>query len=62
VGGGRSVAMMKGVIVDVVVVTVCGARGVAALVAVVVDASDTMGEIRIHARTPRFNPRAPSTP
>ena len=71
-GVGRSVAMTKGVIVDVVVVTVCGARGVAgaagaagvagAADAVVVDASDTMGEIRIHARTPRFNPRAPSTP
>lgn len=59
--------MTKGVIVDVVVVTVCGARGVeveveAAAAAVVVDARDTSGEMRIHARTPRFRPRAPSTP
>ena len=76
-GIGGSVAMTKGVIVDVVVVTVCGAgagagaRGVRAAlaalaalaeVAVVVDASDTRGEMRIHARTPRFRPRAPSTP
>ena len=77
-GIGGSVAMTKGVIVDVVVVTVCGARGAAALaalaalvalvalaalaVAVVVDARDTRGEMRIHARTPRFRPRAPSTP
>ena len=62
-GIGGSVAMTKGVIVDVVVVTVCGARGALALeVAVVVDARDTRGEMRIHARTPRFRPRAPSTP
>ena len=74
-GIGGSVAMTKGVIVDVVVVTVCGARGALAVaaalalaalaaleVAVVVDARDTRGEMRIHARTPRFRPRAPSTP
>ena len=84
-GIGGSVAMTKGVIVDVVVVAVCGARGALALaavlaalevavlaaleaalaaseVAVVVDARDTRGEMRIHARTPRFRPRAPSTP
>ena len=60
--------MTKGEIVDVVVVTVCGAvamavaDAVADAVAVVVDARDTIGEMRIHARTPRFRPRAPSTP
>lgn len=63
--------MTKGVTVVVVVVTVCGAEAEAveeeaveeeAAEADVVDASDTIGEIRIHARTPRFRPRAPSTP
>lgn len=59
-------AMTKGVIVEVVVVTVCCAGGMAVaaggMAAAEAEARDTRGEIRIHARTPRLRLRAPSTP